>query len=349
MAKNKYANSGVHSIAGFELQKHIALFLILENFNDWESKNYFLYFEHYDDFLFCFVDNSQVIESIEMYQSKKNDSDWTLTELKPTIEKMLESLMLIDGDTHPKTDQHQKIAHFASNKTINLTHGKKKNLIKSDNEFMKFSDLDREIQNHIKSIFTNPAQSAEIVNLAFRFIDLNQKPENQKNALSGMLSEIVGDKIDSKAAVETLLSLFRAVETNFNQGNRLELSDVRKRVSKQKINDTMNIITTQKKAFELWRSKADEIAKAMKIFPLERKEFSDYFNTSFDLFKDLNQVEHIKIYKFVKSQINKLPFFTGYECLQVILENFDDTEISTLAPLQKKAAIFASYVELIGD
>lgn len=346
MATNKYANSGIHAGAGFELQKHMALFLILENFNNWKAKNYFLYFEHYEDFLFCFVDDLKLIELIEIYQSKKNDSDWKLSELKPILQKMLNNLTMINSDTHPKTNPYQKIAYFTSNRAINLKYIKKQNSIKHDNVCMKFSELYVEIQNHLTSAFTAPQELAEIDNLAFRFIDLNQTTKMQKNTLAGMLSEIVGDKIDSKAAVETLLSLFRGVETNFNQGNNIELSDTNKRIEKQKVDETMNIINTKKKAFDLWRSKSNEIAEAMKILLNEREEFCDSFKTSFDFFKDLNQVEHIKIYKFVKEQILKLHCFNEYDCLQIILENFIDTEQTTLTQVQLKATVFAAFVEL---
>lgn len=347
MTKTKYANSGIHAITGFELQKNIALFLILENFNKWEKKNYFLYFEHYEDFLFCFINDKQIIESIEMHQSKKSNSDWKLSEIDPIIKKILENLILINTDPHPKITNFQKVAHFTSNKTINLKHNNIINSIKPDNELMQFSELKTEIQTYIKSKLTQPNELMETNNLAFRFIDLNQTTEKQKNTLAGMLNKIVGNKIDSNAAIETLLSLFRNIETNFNQNNTIDLSNKTKRIEKQKINDIMGIITSKKKAFNLWRSKTSEVVKAMKILPIERDEFTNYFNTSFDFFKDLNQVEHIKIYKFVEEQIPKLHCFDDYDCLQIILENFIDSENTILTSIQLKATVFAAYVELV--
>lgn len=72
MTKKKAANSGVVALSGYEFQRNCALFLLLDNYDSFKDKDYFLCIEHYDDFLFCYrtADSTQV-EKIEAYQAKK--------------------------------------------------------------------------------------------------------------------------------------------------------------------------------------------------------------------------------------------------------------------------------------
>jgi len=56
--KNKYSNSGVDGAGGYEFQKHCALYIFLEKYEDIKDSKYFICLEHYEDFLFCYLDES---------------------------------------------------------------------------------------------------------------------------------------------------------------------------------------------------------------------------------------------------------------------------------------------------
>lgn len=52
-------NAGVHGGGGYEFQKICALYLLLDSYSELKEKEYFIYFEHFDDFVFCFTNDSK--------------------------------------------------------------------------------------------------------------------------------------------------------------------------------------------------------------------------------------------------------------------------------------------------
>ena len=78
MVKNKYSNSGVVGSSGYECQKHWALYILLEQYNDIKDTKYFIFLEHYEDFLFAYMNKDEMINKIETYQAKKSAKKWTI-------------------------------------------------------------------------------------------------------------------------------------------------------------------------------------------------------------------------------------------------------------------------------
>lgn len=112
-------------------------------------------------------------------------------------------------------------------------------------------------------------------------------------------------------------------------------------MNNNQINELLNI-NTQQKAFDLWRSKKDYIVDAMKIPYNNQENLQVLLITALIYLKDLNQVEHIKIYKFVENEVPNLHFYHEYEGLKILLENFIDKENTTLTPIQLKATIYTA-------
>ncbi|PWB15761.1 hypothetical protein DCO44_05135, partial [Acinetobacter sp. AM] len=57
----KSVNGGVDAQVGFDFQRNCALYLLLDDYDSFKEKNFFVCIEHHDDFLYCF----RTIEGIE--------------------------------------------------------------------------------------------------------------------------------------------------------------------------------------------------------------------------------------------------------------------------------------------
>jgi hypothetical protein len=101
-----------------------------------------------------------------------------------------------------------------------------------------------------------------------------------------------------------LLGLFREVENTLNQGSVAKLMDKSKRIASDRVNEAIGIITSKKMAFDLWRQEKEKISDKLKIAIPDQKHFELNFENCFDRFKDLSQVEHIKIFSFIKENGN---------------------------------------------
>lgn len=357
---NKSINSGVHGSTGIEFQKHCALYLLFEKYRDLENRKYFVCLEHHDDFLFCYQTGDELISSIEAYQAKKASTPWSMgEELYALIRKMVEVGTALYEDDMPKIDGYIHSLDFITNNTITLNNGKKKRYesktvtINESNSKVKFIDLDKEISGRIeteveKQLNNDSSSLKEFRNISMCYIDLPKKSKHQKDCLVGMFNDIFGDKVnDPKAAVETLLLLFRDVETTLNQGNIAKLMDKSKRIESSSINETINIVTTKKMAFKLWRDEKKEICNKLGITILDRPNFELNFDNSFDRFKDLQQAEHIKILSFVRENRHIIDNFTDEsDCIKEIYRKFQNNINSQLPELSIKAAIYAAYIEV---
>lgn len=109
--------------------------MLLEEYSQLREREYFIYFEHYEDFVFCFT-NGNVLESVNLYQAKKSGEKWTLTtEFKKTIHSMCEDGVIAKADTtFNKTTEYQQYLHFVSNALIELKRTKT-NVTKEINTF----------------------------------------------------------------------------------------------------------------------------------------------------------------------------------------------------------------------
>uniref|UniRef100_UPI001EE91264 hypothetical protein n=1 Tax=Paenibacillus piscarius TaxID=1089681 RepID=UPI001EE91264 len=190
----------------------------------------------------------------------------------------------------------------------------------------------------------------ELKNVSLAYIDLPKRSASQKDSLVGLFGRLFGEQVsDHRAAVDSLLLLFRDVETTLNQGNIVKLMDESKRVSSTKVNEAMDIITTQKMAFNLWRNEEKEICRNLKISIPEKAEFKRNFNNSFDRFKDYQQIEHKKILSFVKDNSSIMYEFTvEADCFLELYQLFRKNISSQLSEISIKAAIYAAYIEVRG-
>lgn len=354
MISKPYSNSGVDGASGYEFQKHCALYIFLEQYEEIKDKKYFICLEHFEDFLFCYLTEDELIEKIETYQAKKSSKKWTMnnSEFKNIVKKILQVGIDLRNDQTLKSPNYFHNLHFLSNCEMSLSKTiKKKKIEDTINERIKinkYNDLKDEIKNELLTL-TDSITKNEIKHLFFKFIDIGKTYKNQELLLIGMFNDIFGEKVrNHKASVLTLLSLFRDVENTLNQKNIVSLMDKSKRVESEQINKALNVITTKQKAFEEWKEKKNIYAPLLKINTMERNNFELHFENAFDYLKDLKQTEHQKIFKFVR-MIDLTNCYTDEDSLKVIIDNFKLTNSTQFDDLTVKATILASYIQIRGD
>ena len=353
---DKTINSGVDAQNGFSLQRNTAIFLLLENYFDkFQNKNYFVCLEHHDDFIFCFLNENDEVSLIEAYQSKKKSPDiWKLnSELFDIIKKLLKTGKGLIQDEIPKSSNYKHILYFTSNQTIFLEKKKKRMStislsIKADNTNFNFSNLPNELKEKIKSGILETNLHNELDNLCFSWIPFSTIEKEQENQLVGKIDEIFGSQIyDKRAAINTLVYLFRKIETTYNNGNSVKLLDKSKRVDSLEVEKAFNILTSKTKCFDYWHNKETEISRILKIKPIDKEQFQLAFNSAFDLFKSITQGEHKKILNFVKEHILLLKTFTEEENVLELFELFKNSERTNFNELQIKSILFAALFEVL--
>ena len=355
----KVANAGVHAAAGFEFQKHCALHILFENFATIQGKRYFICIEHYDDILFCFVNHANLLQSIDAYQAKKSSAQWTLgADLSEILKKITQVGLDLKADPEPKDASYSHTLNFITNNNIQVTCGRRPTqqteLINESNASIKYVNLHGDIRaNVIKKLklisVVAANQLAELDNLSLAYIDFPRKAQSQKDNLVGQFKRIFGNKVrDAVAAVDSLLLLFRDVETTLNNGGVSKLMDKSKRIEGTAVDDAINIITSQVKAYELWRDKGDQLANQLNISAWDHSTFLLKFQNSFDLFKDMKQGEHKKILKYVQANRARWTQTNDVAVINAIYTAFVAGNNSNLLSLDLKAAISAAYIELKG-
>lgn len=339
-------NAGVHAGTGFEFQKHCALYLLIENWEEHKNKKYFITIEHHDDFLFCYQSDDGLIEKIKTYQAKKSSDSWTLNKkLYEILQKILQVGQDLKSDPVPKSSNYSHNLYFISNNYIKIPN----NIVNESNKIVKYSNLSEEQQKQIaKGIEKINSDLSEINNLHFHYIDLAKTSKEQKRQLIGLIEDIFEDQVnDPKAAVYALLGLFREIELTFNQGSVSRLLDKSKQVDSNKIKSAINIITTKSKAFDLWRDKKSEISIILKIPISQQKDFEMHFENSFDFFKDITKTEHQNIFQFAQDKIAILgSCYTDEDCIENLYELMCNEIPIRQSELYAKAALFAAYVEI---
>jgi len=340
-----YSNAGVDGSGGYEFQKHCALYIFLEKYEDIKDSKYFISLEHHEDFLFCYLDEAELLKNIDTYQAKKSSKNWSLNDdFKDIIKKILQVGIDLNNDTTSKTNNYIHNLHFLTNQKIILKDKKIINTISDRDTEKRYSDLHQEIKQKLLN-YTDSNTVNEINNLVFLYADLVNNPSSNFERLIGKFNILFGDTIlDHKASVETLLSLFRDVENIFNQGNIVNLMDSSKRIESEKINQTLTVLTTQQKAFNEWREQKDKYAELLKIPVREHSKFELEFKNAFDYFKDLEQVEHQKIKNFVKD-IDLSDCWTQEYGLKKVIEEFENTYNTQFNNISTKAILLASYIQ----
>lgn len=315
--------------------------------------------------MFCFLDSDSInYELIQTYQAKQSSATWSLTtEFYKILDKIEKVKASIKEELSNKNISVTQENFFISNYSIKLdpdNKGEKKEnkessvRINETNSVVKYSNLSDNLKDKIltglKSLSDNQDITKEdISSLSFMYIDLAKTFKNQKENLIGKISAIFGKQVQDHSAVYTaLLDLFREIELSFNQSNKLSFGDPKKILTSKTINDAFNIITTQSKAFDFWRSHKNELALQLRLPIKEHKRFENDFNNSFDLFKDMNQVEHKKIYDFVATNFEEVQLncYTDHDCILKLLTKYNEINSTFFEDVTLKAIIYAAYFEV---
>ncbi|WP_318517639.1 hypothetical protein [Photobacterium leiognathi] len=360
-------NAGVRAQQGFALQRNMALFIILDNYNSkFDGTKYFLSLEHLEDILFCYLDDHGKAVKVETYQSKKKSGgSWKIgTDLAEIIVKILKVGKSLISDTHPKCCSYSHDLYFSSNTTMQLekrvtckvsrqskTYS---HAVNEESSEVIYDELDPVIKKAITTklekhqSYNNESLCDELDNLKFLYIDFNKTNKEQENQLRSKLEDILDRKIsDSKAALESIFRLFKDVELAYNQKSVARLSDKSKQVQSQDINNAIEIITTKSKAFQFWRDHKREVGQKLGVKPFERETFEMKFSLAFDLFKSKDEAEHQKILGFVRSNYRQCNGFTEDDCIEELVDKFNNENSSNLDDQTLKATMYAAYFESI--
>lgn len=367
MAKNKSANSGVDAISGFDFQRNCALYLLLNDYDNYKDRDFFLCIEHHDDFLFCFrADSSIDIKEVQAYQAKKlSGKIWTInSRFSELISKMLEVGNSLRDDSAPKSGDYSHKLTFISNTESDLRYkpskaekekGKKEESVKINEQLCvcKYDAMPEVVKNKIYTSVEehcnevgNIFHQKELDELHIQWIDFPRTLKNQKEYLVGLLNRKFRNVSDPTAAVDLLLNLFKEVESVYNQGRIISLMDTSKRVLSEEITKTIKIITTKSKAFDYWRSQKSEVCKTLEVLVTDRETFALKFESAFDLFKDLEQTQHTKILNFVRDNINLWAAYTEADTIVVLSEQYQKNNSINFSTLDLKAIIYAAFFEV---
>ncbi|MGC1071134.1 dsDNA nuclease domain-containing protein [Pantoea agglomerans] len=366
MAKNRAANAGVDALTGFEFQRNCALYLLLDNFNFFINKNFFICIEHHDDFLFCYkTDCLSYINEIHAYQSKKlSGKIWTIDS---RFSEMISKILLVGDnlriDAFEKSEDYKHQLTFISNTEIELKYTPSKALIKDgiteqilrvneQNSICVYDTLHKNIQDKIvgkieeicneeSSVF----HRKELSNLKIQWVDFPRTAAKQKESLVGLMSRKFSHINDSKAAVEVILALFRNVETVYNQGHEICLLDPTKRVEGEEVKKVMNIIDSQQKAFDHWRTAAQQFSIQFRI-PLNiQKNHESYIINSFELLKDMSNFDYQIIKNFVRSNDYTTQYYSLQDVLTAYIDGVRKYYSINLTNIDTFFAVLCSYVE----
>ncbi|ELV8767684.1 dsDNA nuclease domain-containing protein [Vibrio vulnificus] len=354
------ANGGVEAGRGFSFQKCAALCLLLDDFPSFGKRKYFLAFEHHDDFLFAFYDDNESLDEVKAYQAKKKQlsSSWgTDDKLAKILCKLTITGQSINQDNSIiKSLGYRHSLSFISNAEIKLTNGKfgkerKSISVKEDTTPVQFLKLDKEIQIKLEEIINShvePNDISEVVSLEFANICLTHNHRVNKEYLVGKMTNMFGDKIsDYVAAVDVLMTLFTDSELEMNKNSLPKLSHEAKWIAKSQIDNAMDILTSKKKAYNLWRDYAGVLGKSLKIKFGHSRNYQEHIDNCFDGFKSLLNSELIRVRSLVKEHISIIDNEYN-ECDGIIaLVNYITSEYSiSLEPHIIVFAVIASYVEM---
>lgn len=359
-------NAGPRAINGFALQRNMAIFLLLTHYvYKFKDKRYFISLEHHEDFLFCFTNDMDEVLNIEAFQSKKKSADiWTINKkLAGIIRKMMSTGSELNNDTTvTKAKNYSHQLFFSSNTPIKLQEIIQKTppdkgsetfttTINEENVNCSFAELDASIRDKILGCFgekLTPEQLKELNNVHFAFTELTRTENEQRIQLIGKLDDLFGKDInDKKSAIETIFLMFKKAESTYNQRGVAKLLDASKRVASSEIESALNLITVRSKAFDYWRDEKKDVCKALMILPQDKVAFEFYFESSFDLFKDLKEAEHQKIFNFVKNKYSECNNVCEEDNVSELFYEFNLAKESSFEDLNLKAVIYAAYFEII--
>lgn len=353
------SNSGVEGSSGYTFQKCCVVFLLFEGYNSFQDIDYFICVEHHEDFLFAFPDNSGKLYKVDTFQAKKSRDDWKIDK---EFSEILGKITLVGkellNDKYPKTKSYQHSLHFLTNKNIILKSKKEKGKVQksvkvqTSNSPVNYSSLNEEIRTNIESKITNGVGSEfdQLPNIRFKYIDLPQTYKGWKRILTGLSTEIFNNSInDHEAVVISLLHLIQEIELTYNNNNLVLLSNTDKMLTKSKIEETFEMFRQCNKTFDFWREYSNELSKRLKIKLPIKRDAKALLENCFDYFKDIQQVEYRKIYRFIDERVDvDENHVSETDCIVELYNIYMETYQPRLENHMVAFAVIAAYVETRG-
>ncbi|WP_314924264.1 hypothetical protein [Aeromonas piscicola] len=369
MLVDKSVNAGIAAQQGFALQRNMALFIILDNYdNKFNGAKYFLSLEHLEDIIFCFLDENGNAVTAEAYQSKKKSTgSWRINStFSEIIIKILKTGKSLIRDSHKKCSYYNHKLYFSTNASLELEVNIKENIngkvkpvsyaenINEQNAEVEFKHLHNHlrlaIENKLQkdSAFSKDNLESELSNLRFLHVDFAKVNKEQENQLRGKLEEVFSKRVsDYSAALESIFRLFKKIELTYNQKSQARLSDTSKHVRSDELNEAIKIITTKSKAFDYWRDQKSTIVQKLKIKPFEKDIFEMHFSMAFDLFKSKDEAEHQGILSFVRSNYENCLGYKEEDCVDELMDLFLKQKTSNFTKNILKAIMYAAYFESV--
>lgn len=364
------ANAGIDALLGFEFQRNCALYLLLNDYDSFKGREFFLCIEHHDDFLFCYrTDCRSEIEEIHSYQAKKlSGSIWTINErLSEVIAKMLEVGNDLINDPAPKCPSYSHVLTFVSNTDIKLTYNpnadEKNNgkveityLLNEQNCKCNFDGIPVEIQEKIDKKVDDFCKkentkyhSPQLYNLSIQWVGLPRRRSDQIDILVGLMCRKFPHVSDPSAAVDLLLSLFRDVEAVYNQRKVINLLDSTKRVEGEEIKKAIDIIETEQKTFKLWREYSTELSRTFRVPISVQNNHENYIRNTFELLKDMKNHEHQIIKNFVRENDYSMIHYSHNDMFEAYVSDIKNKSSMNLNDIDIFFSTLCSFVEHYGE
>ncbi|MFS1870092.1 hypothetical protein [Vibrio lentus] len=352
------SNSGVEGGSGYSFQRCCVVSLLFEGYQTINLEDYFICLEHHEDFLFAFLDENRHLKKIDTYQAKKSRDDWkTDDELCEIIGKMTMVGKELINDPYEKSTDYYHTLNFLTNRSVLLTSKKvsgvkqEKVKVQVSNKRKKYSDLSCGIKENIEPRSCKfVIESTQLENVYIQYIDFAQSYQSWLRQLKGLSMEHFGQEVnDHGAVISTLMRLLEDAEQKYNDDNKVLLSDQSKRVSKNQINETFNMFTESKKSFDFWREHSEQISKELNLkLPIQRRA-KELLENCFDYFKDIQQIEYRKVYKFVETRTDIDEQHTNEaDCIVDLYHCYQKEFQPRLESHMVSFAVIAAYVETRG-
>lgn len=368
--KKNAANAGVDALLGFEFQRNCALYLLLNDYDSFKGREFFLCIEHHDDFLFCYrTDCRSNIEEIRSYQAKKlSGSIWTINErFSEVIAKMLEVGNDLVSDPAPKSLSYNHELTFVSNTDIKLNYKPNANekkagrieityLLNEQNCKCTYDSIPYEIKEKINKKVDSFCKKekinfhkSELDNLNIQWVGLPRRKNDQKDILVGLMCRKFPHVSDPSAAVGLLLSLFREVEAVYNQGKVISLLDSSKRVEGDEIKKAIDIIETEQKTFKLWRDYSTELSRKFRVPISVQNSHENHIRNTFELLKDMNNNEHQIIKSFVRENNYSMDYYSHTDMFDAYVSDIKSKNSINLNDIDIFFSTLCSFVEHHGE
>ncbi|OMO23163.1 dsDNA nuclease domain-containing protein [Vibrio lentus] len=370
VVKVKAANSGTDAQMGFEFQRNCALYLLLSDYGSFKNREFFLYIEHHDDFLFCYREPTTFeVQEVEAYQAKKLSGKlWTVdNRFAEIIAKMLEVGTNLHLDPIRKSPIYEHKLIFISNtesdfrykpKKADIESGKKEvyEKINEQNCVCKYDSMPGDVRKSIEAKVKSYCEdknttyhNQELCNIYIQYVELERSAKAQKERLLGLMVANFPHVVDPKAAVDLLLSLFRKVELVYNQNHIVSLDDLTKRVEGGDVKKAIGTIENRQKMYHFWRDNANSFIESFNIPIGIQKKSEQFILRTFELSKDMENNEHQIIKRFVERNDYSMDYSKYENMFKAYISDIKSSNQIQLTDIHVFFAVLCAYVEYYGE